>query len=52
MTTNTAAKTTISAQIPIATVEQLRSLAREADRSLSAELRQAVAAHLEHAKEQ
>jgi predicted transcriptional regulator len=40
--------TIISAQIPTTTRDELERLAREADRSLSAEVRRALAAHLNH----
>lgn len=36
----------VSAQLPTHTVEQLRNLAQQADRSLSAEIRRAVHMHL------
>jgi hypothetical protein len=37
----------VSAQVPVGTLEQLRTLADEADRTLSAEIRRALNEHLE-----
>ena len=39
----------ISAQVATAQRDELARLAQEADRSLSAEIRRALAAHVEHA---
>ena len=39
----------VSAQISVPEHEQLQSMAREADRSLSAEIRRALRSHLEQA---
>ena len=47
-TTLTPGKVTVSAVIDEAQRDELLRLARHADRSLSAEVRRAVAAHLKH----
>jgi len=41
----------VSAQLPIVVVERLLRLAEEGDRTLSAEIRRAVHAHLERERE-
>ena len=50
---NTAASgtTIVSAQVPVEVKNELERLAREGDRSLSAEVRRAVTRHLERDKE-
>ena len=42
----------VSAQITTTEHEQLQDMAREADRSLSAEIRRALRSHIEQANEQ
>lgn len=45
-------KVIVSAQVTTTEHEQLQSMAREADRSLSAEIRRALRSHIEHATEE
>ena len=48
----TEARATVSAQVPPALRAELERLAREGDRTLSAEVRRAIAEHLAHAEKE
>jgi len=51
-TTGVVERVIVSAQITTTEHEQLQDMAREADRSLSAEIRRALRSHIEQANEQ